>query len=141
LADPTTDQQNLAAAIGEVSERLNVLVKEEIALAKAEMTIKLRRAFVGVIVAITAGLFLVFAVVYGLEGFAWFLWAEEPTGHGLNFYWGFFTLALILVLFGVLAGALAYRVLSRNANPVPTMAIDEARKIRETVESHAEGAR
>jgi hypothetical protein len=141
LADPTPDQESLATAIGEVSDRLGVLVREEIELAKAEMTIKLRRAFVGVIVAITAGIFLVFAVVYALEGFAWFLWFEEPTGHGLNFYWGFFTLALILILFGVLAGALAYRVLSRNTNPVPTMAIDEARKIRETVESGAEGRR
>jgi len=141
LADPTTDQQSLAAAIGEVSDRLSVLMREEIELAKAEMTAKLRRAFIGIIVAITAGLFLVFAVVYGLEGFAWFLWAEEPTGHGLNFYWGFFTLAVILILIGILAGVVAYRVLSRNAAPVPSMAIDEARKIRETVESGAGGTR
>ncbi len=141
MADPGTDQQNLAAAIGEVSERVSLLVREEIELAKAEVLTKMKRIGVGVGVGVAAGLFAVLALLYGLNGVAWLLWNILPTGRGPNFYWGFFALALILILLGVIAGALAYRVLRTSSAPAPTMAIDEARKIRETVESHAEGAR
>ena len=141
MADPTTDQQNLAAAIGEVSERVTLLVREEIELAKAEMTTKLRRIGVGIGVGVAAGLFLVLAFLYGLNGIAWLLWYELPTGHGLNYFYGYFVLAVALVVLAILAGFVAYRVLRRSSPPVPTMAMDEARKIRETVESSAEGAR
>ena len=140
MADPGTDQQNLAAAIGEVSERVTLLVREEIELAKAEMTTKLRRIGVGIGVGVAAGLFFVLALLYGLNGLAWLLWYDLPTGHGLNYFYGYFVLAVVLVLLGVLAGLIAYRVLRRGAPPVPTMAIDEARKIRDTVGSSAEGA-
>jgi hypothetical protein len=141
LADPSADQQNLVAAIGEVSERVALLVREEIELAKAEVTAKLKKGLVGIAVGVTAGLFLVLALLYGLNGLGWLLWYVLPTGHSPNFFWGFFALAVILVLLGVLAGVIAYRVLRTSSPPMPTMAIDEARKIRETVESHAEGTR
>ena len=141
MADPSADQQNLVAAIGEVSERVALLVREEIELAKAEVTAKLKKGLVGIAVGVTAGLFLVLALLYGLNGLGWLLWYVLPTGHSPNFFWGFFALAVILVLLGVLAGVIAYRVLRTSSPPMPTMAIDEARKIRETVESHAEGTR
>lgn len=141
MADPTTDQQNLAAAIGEVSERVSLLVREEIELAKTEMTAKLTKIAKGIGVGLAAGLFLVLALLYGLNGFAWLLWTILPTGSSPNFYWGYFALALILIVLGVLAGYIAFRVLRTSSAPAPTMAIDEARKIRETIESHAEGGR
>ncbi len=140
MAEPTTDQQNLAAALGEVSERVTLLVREEIELAKAEMTTKLRRIGVGIGVGFAAGLFLVLALLYGLNGLAWLLWYDLPTGHGLNYFYGYFVLAVVLVLLGILAGFVAYRVLRKSTPPAPTMAIDEARKIRETVGSSVEGA-
>jgi H+/Cl- antiporter ClcA len=103
------------------------------------VTAKLKKGLVGIAVGVTAGLFLVLALLYALNGFGWLLWYVLPTGHSPNFFWGFFALAVILVLLGVLAGLIAYRVLRTSSPPMPTMAIDEARKIRETVESHAEG--
>ena len=141
MAEPSLDQQGLVEVIGEISERVSVLVREEIELAKAEMTAKMMRLARGVFVGVAAGVFLVLALLYALNGFGWLLWYVLPTGHGLDYFWGFFALALILVVLGLLAGLVAYRVLRRSSPPVPSMAIDEARKIRETVESHAEGAR
>jgi len=141
LAEPTSDQQNLAAAIAEVSDRVTLLVREEIELAKTEVTTKLTRIAKGVGVGLAAGLFLILALLYGLNGLAWLLWYVLPTGDSPNFFWGFFALAAILVIVAVLAGFIAFRVLRSSSPPTPTMAIDEARKIRETVESGAEGSR
>lgn len=140
MAEPTSDQQNLAAAIAEVSDRVTLLVREEIELAKTEVTTKLTRIAKGVGVGLAAGLFLILALLYGLNGMAWLLWYVLPTGGSPNFFWGFFALAAILVIVGVLAGFIAFRVLRSSSPPTPTMAIGEARKIRETVESSAEGS-
>jgi hypothetical protein len=42
-------------------------------------------------------------------------------------------MAVILVVLGAVLGFVAARVMRRAAPPVPSMAIDEARKIRDTV--------
>ncbi len=55
------------------------------------------------------------ALLYGLNGLGWLLWYVLPTGHSPNFFWGFFALAVILVLLGVLAGVIAYRVLRTSS--------------------------
>ena len=56
----------------EVSERISVLVREEIELAKAEMTAQGRRASPGEPSAVAAGaVFGVFAIVFVLLTLAW----------------------------------------------------------------------
>ena len=47
-------------------------------------------------------------------------------------------MAVILIVLGLLAGLIAARAVKRSAPPVPKMAIEEARKIRETVSAGAE---
>jgi hypothetical protein len=49
-------------------------------------------------------------------------------------------MAAILLVLGVLAGLLAARLVKKSSPPVPNMAIEEARKIRETVSSSADSA-
>ena len=77
------------------------------------------------------------AFLFALIGGAFLLYFYLPIGNDFTYFWGFFAMALILVLVGILAGLIAAKVLKRGAPPVPTMAIDEARKIRETVEAPA----
>jgi hypothetical protein len=48
-------------------------------------------------------------------------------------------MAVILLLLGALAGLFAAKAVKRGAPPVPNMAIEEARKIRETVSNGSEG--
>jgi uncharacterized membrane protein YgcG len=140
-APPRGDQpQNIATAITEVSERASLLVHEEIELAKAEVTEKVTKLARGAIVAGAAGIFLVVALIFVLNGFAWLLYYELPIGSTFTYFWGFFAMAVILVVLGVFAGLLAYRLVKKSAPPVPNMAIEEARKIRDTVSASGESS-
>jgi Na+/melibiose symporter-like transporter len=77
------------------------------------------------------------AVIFALVGCAWLLYYYLP-GNQFTYFWGFFAMAVILVVVGVIAGLIAARVVKRSAPPVPNMAIEEARKIREAVSAAPE---
>ena len=126
---------NIAAAIAEVSERATLLVHEEIELAKAEVTEKATKLIKGTVVGVVAGVFFLMALIFVLVGCAWLLYYYLP-GNDFTYFWGFFAMAVILVVLGVFAGLIAAKVVKKSAPPVPNMAIEEARKIRETVSSH-----
>jgi uncharacterized membrane protein YqjE len=130
-SDTTT--QNIAQAIQEVSDRATLLVREEIELAKAEVTEKVTKLIKGAVVAIAAGIFIVFALIYLLHGFAWLTWYELFPDQ--QYFWGFFIVAAVLLLLGALAGYIAARAMKSGAPPTPAMAIDEAKLIKETVQS------
>jgi uncharacterized membrane protein YqjE len=123
---PTT----LAEAVTQVSERASLLVREEIELAKAEMSVKARKLATGVVVGIVAGSFFLHGLLFLLMAAAWAVYLI----FGGTAYWaGFLIVAVVLFVLGALAGALAYRALRKGTPPAPTMAIDEAKKIRDTV--------
>ncbi|MGZ6675153.1 MAG: phage holin family protein [Solirubrobacteraceae bacterium] len=133
---PTTDTtttQNIAQAIQEVSDRATLLVREEIELAKVEVTEKVTTLIKGSVVGIAAGIFVVFALIYLLHGFAWLTWYELFPDQ--QYFWGFFVVAAVLLLLGALAGYIAARAMKSGAPPTPVMAIDEAKRIKETVQS------
>jgi len=125
---------NIATAITEVSERAQVLVREEIELAKAEVTEKASKLIRGAVVGVAAGVFVVMALVFALVGCAWLLYYYLP-GNDFAYFWGFFAMAAILLLLGALAGLLAAKAVKKGSPPTPDMAIAEAKKIRETVSS------
>jgi hypothetical protein len=127
--------KNIATAITEVSERATLLVREEIELAKTEVAEKATKLVKGAVVGIAAGVFLVTALFFVLIGCAWLLYYELPIGNQLTYFWGFFAMALILVVLGIIAGLIAAKVVKKSAPPMPSMAIEEAQKIRETVSS------
>jgi len=130
---PSNDQpQNIAATLADVSERATQLVREEVELAKAEVAEKVSTLLRGAVVGVVAGVFVLMALIFVLVGFAWLLYYYLP-GNDFTYFTGFFAMAVILLVLGTLAGVLAAKVVKRGAPPVPEMAIDEARKIRETV--------
>ena len=128
-----TTTQNIAQAIQEVSDRATLLVREEIELAKAEVTEKVTKLIKGAVIGIAAGIFVVFALIYLLHGFAWLTWYELFPDQ--QYFWGFFVVAAVLLLLGALAGYIAARAMKSGAPPTPVMAIDEAKLIKETVQS------
>jgi len=132
-ADPP---QNIATAIAEISERASLLVREEIELAKAEVTEKVTKLAKGAIVGAVAGVFFLTALVMALLGGAWLLYWVLPVGD-FAYFWGFFAMAVILVLLGVVAGLVAAKAVKKSSPPVPTMAIAEAQKIRAAVSTPA----
>jgi len=50
-------------------------------------------------------------------------------------------MAVILLALGAVAGMLAARAVKRGSPPMPEMAIEEARKIKETVSGSEDGQR
>jgi Putative Actinobacterial Holin-X, holin superfamily III len=131
--------QNIASAIADVSERATLLVREEIELAKVEVTAKVTKLAKGAIVGAAAGIFFLTALVFALVGCAWLLYYFLPVGD-FAYFWGFFAMAVILVVLGVIAGLIAAKVVKRSAPPVPTMAIEEAHKIKRAVSAPGPGA-
>jgi len=130
--------KSIAAAITEVSERATLLVREEIELAKTEVAEKATKLVKGAVVGIAAGIFLITALFFVLIGCAWLLYYYLPIGNQFTYFYGFFAMAIILVVLGVIAGLIAAKVVKKGSPPVPSMAIEEAQKIRETVSAGAD---
>jgi hypothetical protein len=133
-----SETQNIATAISEVSERATLLVREEIELAKTEVAEKATKLAKGAVVGVAAGVFLVTALFFVLIGCAWLLYYYLPIGNDYTYFYGFFAMAIILVVLGVIAGLIAAKVVKKGSPPVPSMAIEEAQKIRETVSAGAD---
>jgi uncharacterized membrane protein YqjE len=132
-SEPAAEQrQSIAAAVAEVSERATLLIREEIELAKAEVAEKASRLARGAVVGVVAGVFLVMSLMFALVGCAYLLYFFLP-GNDFTFFWGFFAMAVILALLGLLAGVYTAKAVKKSSPPMPNMAIEQARKIRETV--------
>jgi uncharacterized membrane protein YqjE len=127
-----TSTQNVAQAVQDISERMATLVREEIELAKAEVTEKVTKLLKGIVVGLAAGIFVVTGLLFFLHGLAWLAWFVLPVGNS-SFFWGFFVVAGLLFVLGGVAGFLAARFLKESTPPVPGMAIDEAGKIKRTL--------
>ena len=121
----------------EVSERMSLLVREEFELARAEVTQKVTSIARGAIAVAAGAVFGVFAVVFLLETAAWGLNAVLVNGAG-NLWIGFAIVFGVLAILALGAFLFAWRKL-RVGPPTPNMAIDEAKKIRETVAVTSEG--
>jgi hypothetical protein len=136
LPDSNGQPDNLASVITEVSERVTALVHDEIELAKAEMAAKAMSLARGTIAGAAGAVFGVFAVVFFLLTLA--LVFSDVLVSGVGAIWVGFLIVLVL-LFVMMVGAFlfAWRKLQVGA-PTPTMAIDEAKRIRETVTTPSE---
>jgi uncharacterized membrane protein YgcG len=118
---------NIAAALADISDRLTKLVQDEIELAKAEVTEKVSSIARGAAAVAAGAVFGLFALVFLLATIAW----------GLNsllvsIWLGFAILFGILIVLTVGAFLFAWRKL-KVGSPAPTLAIEEAKKIKDTV--------
>jgi uncharacterized membrane protein YqjE len=125
-------QDNLAAALTEVTERVTALVRDEIELAKAEMTQKVSSIARGAAAVGAGAVFGVFAFIFLLLTIAWAI--NDASG---DLWLGFLIVLVVLVALTAGAFLFAWRKLKVGA-PKPTMAIDEAKKIRATVTAKSE---
>jgi uncharacterized membrane protein YqjE len=131
-AEPGERSDSLAAAVTEVSDKLGVLVREEIELAKVEMSAKVTSIARGAAAGAVGAVFAVFALIFVLLTIAWGINSATT-----SVWYGFAVVMVLLIALTVAAFWFAWRKL-RVGTPTPTMAIDEAKKISETVKSGAE---
>lgn len=106
---------------------MSVLVREEIELAKVEVTQKVSSLGRGAAAVAVGAVFGVFALVFLLLTVAWAL------NSALSSIWlGFLIVTGVLVVLTAVAFLFAWRKLKVGA-PTPKLAIEEAKKIRATV--------
>jgi Putative Actinobacterial Holin-X, holin superfamily III len=126
--EPPDENRTLADLVVEVSENASTLVREEIELAKAEISEKVGKILRGSAVGAAAGVFAFLAVIMIFHGVAWLLGEELFSG---NIWAGYFVTAGIFLLISALAGFIAFRALRAGAPPVPEQAIEEAKLTKE----------
>ena len=129
--------ENIATAVNEVSERVTVLIREEIELAKAEVTEKVTSLAKGAAAVAFGAIFGVFAIVFFLFTLAWVLDAIITSSAG-DIWVGYLIVLALLSAATVGAFLFAWRKL-KVGPPTPKMAIDEAKKTRELVSSKSDG--
>jgi uncharacterized membrane protein YqjE len=128
------DPSDLGQAVQDVSDKVRLLISEEIALAKAEMTEKMNRLLRGAVIGVAAGIFIVAGLIYFLHAIAWLLY-RIISDDGRSVWIGYIIVAGALFLLAGLAGFLAARLIKRGTPPKPAMAIEEAQLIRETIKA------
>ena len=129
MTDPQTSE--LAQSIQQITETAQLLVREEIELAKAEMTEKVSKLVKGAVIGIVAGVFAVFALVYLLHALSWGLW--DAIGSGTNYWIGFLITGVLILVLGAIAAFIAMRMIKKGSPPKPELAIEEAQLIKATL--------
>jgi len=125
---PEPEERSVSDLVFDVSQRASTLVREEIELAKTEVSEKVGKLLRGSAVGVAAGVFAFLALILVMEGFAWLLNEELFDGKAWP---GFFVEAAIFLLVAAGAGLFAYRSLQAGAPPVPEQAIEEAKLTKE----------
>ena len=126
------DGPSLGELFRQLAEDSTTLVRQEIELAKAEVTDKLSKLTRGAAVAAAAGVFLIFGVTMFFHGLAWFL--NDVFNWEDNIWAGFGVVTALLFLLAILAAFLAFRLFKKGAPPTPDLAIEEARRTRAELE-------
>ncbi len=124
------DERKLGELVFDVTEGVSGLVREEIQLAKAEVSEKAGKIAKGAAVGISAGVFAFLALILVMEGIAWLLNDEVFNG---KTWPGFFIEAAVFLLIAALAALIAYKAVKAGSPPVPTQAIEEAKLTKETL--------
>jgi uncharacterized membrane protein YqjE len=140
MAEPTAtppqepQDKSVSELVFDVSERASTLIREEIELAKAEVSEKVGKIVRGSAVGAAAGVFAFLALILIMEGIAWLLNEEV-----FDKAWpGFFIEAAVFLLIAAAAGFVAYRSLQAGSPPVPEQAIEEAKLTRSALEGDGE---
>ncbi|HXF32734.1 MAG TPA: phage holin family protein [Solirubrobacterales bacterium] len=125
--DPKSERK-LGELVFDVTEGVSGLVREEIQLAKAEVSEKASKIAKGAVVGISAGVFAFLALILVMEGIAWLLNEEVFDG---KTWPGFFIEAAVFLLIAALAALVAYKAVKAGSPPLPEQAIEEAKLTKE----------
>ena len=135
MSEPQTSE--FARAIQDVTERAQLLVREEVELAKAEMIDKVTKLLKGAVFGIVAGVFAVFALIYLLEALSWGI--NDVLDVSTALWAGFLITGVLILLLGAIAGFVAMRLVKKGSPPTPQLAIEEAQLIKGTLTASPAG--
>jgi hypothetical protein len=132
---PPAGDKGVGELVIDISEKTSVLVREEIELAKAEVSQKVSKLVKGGAVGVAAGVFLLLFLAMLMHAIAWLL---NDLFFGETVWLGFLVEAFIWLAIAGLAGLIAYRAFQEGAPPTPDMAIEEAKLTKETFSDGSE---
>jgi uncharacterized membrane protein YqjE len=115
----------------DVTERVSILVREEIELAKTEVTEKVTTLLKGSVVGIAAGVFVLAALAMLMHAVAWLI--NDILGIEGSVWVGFAIEGAFFLIVAAIAGLIAQRLVKRGSPPKPAMAIEEAKETKETL--------
>ena len=130
MKPPDTAEKSLGEIVGEVSQKASLLVREEIELAKAEVTTKATRIGKGVAAFGVAGFVALLGLIFVFHTLAWGI----ADWFGFKIWVGYGIVTIGLFLLAGLAALIGMRLVKRGSPPTPEMAIEEAKKTRESIE-------
>ncbi len=133
---PQRDPRSVAEMAVDVSERVSYLVREEIELAKAEITEKATSLIKGSVVGIAAGVFVLLGLAMLMHAIAWLL---NDLFFGDTIWLGFLVEAVMWFVVAGVAGFIAFKAVKAGAPPTPDMAIEEGKEIREALQAGSDG--
>ena len=126
VTPPTTAEKQLGEIVSDVTSKTTLLVQEEIALAKAEVSVKVSRIVKGIVCFALAGFLALLMLIFVFHtlsyGFADWLGVKTWVGYGI-------TTVLLLVLTG-LSALIGFRMFKKGTPPTPQLAIEEAQKTK-----------
>lgn len=127
-----SDDRPIGELVFDVSERVSSLVRDEIELAKTEISEKVAKLLRGSVVGIAAGVFVLLGLAMLMHAVAWLL-------NDLFFddavWLGFLVEAGLFFAIALFAGLFAYRAVKAGSPPTPDLAIEEGRRIKQTLDS------
>jgi uncharacterized membrane protein YqjE len=129
VAPPDPNRPDSEKTVGElvyeVTEKTSNLIREEIELAKTEVSEKVTTLARGSAVGIAAGVFAFLALILLMHAFAlglnWLFFEDAP-------WVGYLIEAVIFIAIAAGAGWFAYNSFEQTGAPLPTDAIEEAQK-------------
>jgi uncharacterized membrane protein YqjE len=126
-------EKGLGDIVAEVSEKASLLVRQEIELAKAEVTYKFTKLGRGAGIGVAAGVFAIFGITMLFHTLAWLL--DDLFNWDTSVWAGFLIVTIVLFVFAGIAAFVASRMFKQGAPPTPEMAIEEARRTRAELEA------
>ena len=122
--------KQLGTIVAEVTQKAQLLVQEEIALAKAEVSTKVSKIVKGAVAFAGAAFFALMMLVFLLHMLSWGFaeWFD------LKVWVGYAATTLLLLILTGLAALVGVRFMKKGAPPVPEYAIEEAQKTRVALE-------
>jgi hypothetical protein len=130
VTPPETAEKPLGEIVSEVTAKAQLLVREEIALAKAEVTLKVSRIAKGAVGFALAGFFALMMLIFLLHTLSW----GFASWLGVKIYVGFGITTGILLLLTGLSALFGVRMIKKGTPPTPELAIEEAQKTKKALE-------
>jgi hypothetical protein len=130
MTPPEPADKSLGEIVGDISAKTQLLIKEEIELAKTEIAVKAKKLGTGVGMASAALLTLFYFSIFLFVGIALLINDVFNVKQEV----GFFAVAIFFLIVTLLLVLIGVRLIKRGSPPTPDMAIEEAKATRAAIE-------